>query len=144
MNWGYKILALYLSFVALIVTLMVRSYGHTTQLEYKDYYAREIRFQEQLDAMHNAEAMPVQVGIDISTSSITLAFPAELSKSGITGEVILLRPSDSNLDRTFTLAPDANGGQMIPVTALAKGAYKLQLKFSAAGKPYFIEKTIRL
>jgi hypothetical protein len=54
MSWGIKITLLYLAFVALILTLVFTCFGHKTELEYKDYYARELRFQDQIDAATNA------------------------------------------------------------------------------------------
>ena len=46
MSWGIKITILYLGFVALILTLVFTCFGHKSELEYKDYYVRELKFQE--------------------------------------------------------------------------------------------------
>ena len=42
MNFGVKITVLYLSFVALILTLVFMSFSQKVELVSKDYYAQEI------------------------------------------------------------------------------------------------------
>ena len=50
MSWGIRITIMYLGFVGLILTLVFTCFGHKVELESKDYYARELRFQDQINA----------------------------------------------------------------------------------------------
>ena len=45
MNWGYKIILVYVLFVAGIVFLVVRSSMENTDLVTSDYYEKELKYQ---------------------------------------------------------------------------------------------------
>lgn len=144
MSWGIKITILYLSFVTLILTLVFICFGHKTELEYKDYYARELKFQEQIDAATNAANLAEPIFSQVHTSHILIKIPKELLGSGLTGKIILLRPSDSSKDKVLELAPDEDGTQIINRSGFTMGEYKMQILFNANGKSYFKENIINL
>jgi hypothetical protein len=144
MNWGTKIAILYLSFVTLIVVLVVRCFGHKSELEYKDYYAREIRFQQQLDASSNADKLPVPIDISATERSVTLSLPVSLITQGIHGTITFSRPSDASLDREFVLHPGANGVQVLNTSELRHGIYKVMIAFNAGGTEYFKQEVVNL
>jgi hypothetical protein len=115
---------LYLGFVALILTLVFTCVGEKVELESKDYYARELRYQEQLDASKLVEVF----------------FPQALLSSGVTGSINFLRPSDSSKDKLFALKPDASGRQVFGSDGcFIKGAYKMQISFTSKGKAFYKE-----
>jgi hypothetical protein len=57
MNFGVKITALYLGFVALILTLVFMSFGQKVELVSKDYYAQEIAFQDKINSINNERSL---------------------------------------------------------------------------------------
>ena len=57
MNWGIRIAILYLGFMALILTLVFTCMNNGSELESRDYYARELKYQAQIDATSNANAL---------------------------------------------------------------------------------------
>ena len=57
MNFGGKIVILYLSFVGLILTLVFMSYGQKVELVSTDYYAQEINFQQKINATNNEKSL---------------------------------------------------------------------------------------
>jgi hypothetical protein len=141
MSWSTKILVLYLGFVALILTLVFTCFGHKTELEYKDYYAREINFQQQLNAQQNAADLPVPITYTLQRGNITLSFPPELL-TGISGAIKLLRPSDASKDVNVTVHPDEAGHQVI--TGLQKGVYKMRVRVEQNGNRYFKEAVLNI
>src|SRR5262245_50808441 len=124
MSWSTKILTLYLGFVALILTLVFTCFGHKTELEYKDYYARELSFQEQLDAQANAGNLKEPIGYELDAGKVFLSFPEEIL-SGLTGNIEFMRPSDASKDILIAARPDAAGNQV--VDGLSKGVYKMRI-----------------
>lgn len=86
MNWGAKITVLYLAFVAMILVLMFTCFGHPTELEYKDYYAREIKYQDQIDASTNANNLTAPIEYELQKSTIQISVPNELLGAGSTGK----------------------------------------------------------
>ena len=141
MSWGIRITVLYLGFMALILTLVFTCMGNKSELESKDYYARELKFQDQLDATNNANALQKPIDYVIRERSVQLIFPQEILSADFSGEVNFIRPSDSSKDKKITLKPGAEGMQMID-PGFAKGVYKMQVVVKSKGKSYFKEATL--
>jgi len=141
MSWGIRITILYLGFVGIILTLAFVCFGEKVELESADYYAKELKFQDQLDATENLNALPQSVSHVIRDRSIQLLFPQDLISGDFKGTVNFLRPSDASKDRMVQLAPGVDGIQMID-PGFIKGVYKMQISFSTLGKTYFKEDVI--
>jgi hypothetical protein len=98
MNFGVKITILYLSFVALILTLVFLSFGQKVELVSKDYYAQELKYQDKIDAINNTNALASSIDHKIEASTIVLNINPELNSSGLSGSINFFRPSDSSKD----------------------------------------------
>lgn len=144
MSWGIRITVLYLGFVALILTLVFTCFGHKTELEYKDYYARELRFQDQIDASANAANLETPIDYQVKGAHVLIKIPKEILGAELSGKIIFLKPSDSSQDQTLQLNPDSEGKQIVNGSHFTKGVYKMQIVFSSNGKSYFTENTINL
>lgn len=144
MSWGIKIALLYLGFVTLILTLVFTCFANKTELEYKDYYARELRFQDQIDAATNAGNLETPIDYQLNNDYVRIMIPKELLEKEFKGTITFLRPSDSSKDQTLGLAPDGSGEQIINTLAFAKGVYKMQIAFNSGGKEYYKENIITL
>lgn len=144
MNWGAKITVLYLAFVAMILVLMFTCFGHPTELEYKDYYAREIKYQDQIDASTNANNLTAPIEYELQKSTIQISVPNELLGADLQGKITLLRPSDSKFDCSFELALNQEGKQSITDSSLPKGVYKLGISLKKGSKSYYKEGVINL
>ena len=64
---------------------------------------------------------------------VTLPDPA------VSGTITLFRPSDFKLDQTVTLAPGADGRQLVPDVPLASGLWRVQVEWVQAGERYYHE-----
>ncbi len=141
MNFGVKIIILYLSFVGLILTLVFMSYGHKIELVSKDYYAQELKYQDKIDAIKNANSLASSIDHRVEGKNITLAINPELLTSDFSGTINFFRPSDSSLDVNMTMS-FTNNTQHITTDKLKHGSYKMQLTWKSAGKNYFKEEVI--
>jgi hypothetical protein len=141
MSWGTKITVLYIGFVCIILTLVFICFGHKTELEYKDYYARELKFQDQIDAINNANALVQGIDYEIKNRTVKIILPEKLMSGDFNGSALFLRPSDASSDLTLKLTPDTSGTQLIDEGFL-KGVYKMQLSINSLGKSYFKEAII--
>jgi hypothetical protein len=144
MSWGIRIALLYTGFVGIILTLVFICMSHKTELEYKDYYARELKFQDQINAAANTRQLKATIGHEIKDRSILISIPSEISEPGMCGIIRLMRPSDSSLDLQFIILPDVEGRQMINDHRLRAGVYKLIIEISSGGKDYYKESVITL
>jgi hypothetical protein len=141
MNFGGKIVILYLGFVALIVTLVVMCFKQDVELVSADYYDQEIKFQDKIEACNNEKQLLKSIQHDISEEAIVLRIDSALLTKDFTGTIILFRPSDSKMDKEYKMA-FRNNEQKIDSRELAHGAYKLQLSWVSNQKHYFKEDVI--
>ena len=141
MNFGVKITILYLSFVALILTLVILSYGQKVELVSKDYYAQELKYQDKLDAINNANALTSSMDHRVEGSSILLSINPELMSADFSGTINFFRPSDSSKDVQLKMN-FLNDQQIINTSKLQHGTYKMQLTWKSNGKNFFKEDVI--
>jgi nitrogen fixation protein FixH len=144
MSWSIKITILYLGFVGIILTLVVTCFMHRTELEYKDYYARELNFQEQIDASNNAIMLPQPIDYLVTENGVEIVIPESLQRSDFTGTVYFMRPSDSAQDKKIELEKNKTGRVTISKSELQTGIYKMQLTMSSDGKNYYKEAIINI
>lgn len=141
MNFGKKIAVLYLSFVALILTLVFMSYGQKIELVSKDYYAQELKYQDKLDAINNNNALSNSIDHSVENGTIFLKINPEIVGSDFSGTVNFFRPSDSTKDVQLKMNFE-NNQQIISTRILLHGTYKMQLSWKCNGKNYFKENVI--
>ncbi len=142
MNWGTKIAVLYLSFVGLILVLAFTCFGQNVELESKDYYAKELKFQDQLNAENNANALTAAIEYNVLDKAVELVIPAEVLSADLKGNVTFFRPSDASKDRTIDIKTNAEGKQLIKDQSFVKGVYRMKVAFSSKGKNYYKEAVI--
>jgi len=141
MNFGNKILILYLSFVSLIATLVTLCYKQDVELVSSDYYSQEIQFQDRINATNNEKRSEYTIRHNVSTNGIAFTVDSALLTKDFKGSIILFRPSDSKLDRTYPMN-FVNQQQVIENKTLVHGVYKLQLSWTSNQIPYFKEEVI--
>jgi hypothetical protein len=142
MSWSYRIVILYIGFMSIILTLVFTCFGEKIELESKDYYAKELRFQAQIDAEQNAKELPVPIRHEVRGRTVELQIPAALLGGGLEGEVHFFRPSDSSLDRVLVLSPDSNGICVLRDENLLKGFYRMQITLKSNGTRYYKQEVI--
>ena len=141
MNFGVKITILYLSFVALILTLVFLCYGQKQDLVSKDYYAQELKYQDKIDAVNNSNALPNSISHKVVGSTIVISVNDSLPLNNFSGIINFFRPSDASKDVQLKMA-FVNNQQIIDKRALQHGSYKMQLSWENDGKKYYKEEVI--
>jgi nitrogen fixation protein FixH len=141
MNFGVKITILYLSFVALILTLVFKCFGQNVELVSKDYYAQEIQFQDKINAINNEKNLPGSIHHSVNGKEIVLTIDSALLSKDFKGTVNFFRPSDSSKDIQLKMN-FVNNEQIIHSNELIHGTYKLQLSWESNQTKYFKEEVI--
>ena len=143
MNWGYKIMIVYLVFVAGIVLLVFKSSNQKIDLVTPDYYAKELKHQEKIDAISRTKALTSKVKYEVANNTMIITLPAEFNGKDLNGEVLLYCPSDNNKDikKHFTTS---NSTATIALPNGINGAYELQIDWNAETSAYYFEQKIFL
>jgi hypothetical protein len=141
MNWGKKILIVYLVFVAGIVFMVFKSSMQKTDLVTTDYYAKELKYQDKIDEMNRVSALTGPVNYIVNGNEIIIDFPKDFSGKKLTGEAVLYCPSDENNDiiKPFSVLDESLKLQLPPGK---NGLYQLQLTWLEGGVTYYFEKKI--
>jgi hypothetical protein len=141
MNWGNRILLLYLGFVALIITLVVFSFSQKVDLVSPDYYARELNFESEIIKMKNEAALVEKPKVILSNEQLQFSFPTAFKDKKITGTVLVYKPSDANED--YTQAIDAIKGEVkIATRNFSAGMRKVKITWKVDSLYYLTESVI--
>lgn len=142
-NWGAKVAILYLSFVALIITLVVGSMHQKFDLVSKDYYKQEIEYQRVIDASKNQAALSAPVTVIKASNEVLINFPQDFKNKNISGTIQFYSPIDASMDKQFNIAA-VNNSMAINDKDLHKTNYKVKLSWQANGKNYYQESDINI
>lgn len=143
MNWGYRILILYLSFVAFMVVMVMVSVMQTDiHLVAKDYYKQEIAYENQIDKIKNANAMQFD---SITYSKENQVLQVNLNQPIQKGEILFFRPSDARKDFRLPLQIDESMKQYISTKAMDKGLWRVKMQWNDANnKLFYFEQKIMI
>ena len=143
-SWSYRITILYVGFMALILTLVSICMKQTVELESKDYYAQELKYQDRIDATNNANTLAGTIEHEVNGKQIILSIPTEQLSKDFFGEVYFFCPSDGLKDIKVKMQFDASGKQLINNAGLQKGTYKMKLSWKSNGKNFYKEDIISI
>ena len=142
--WPISIVAFF--FVAIIgcCTFVAFCSRHPADLVAADYYEQEVRYQGQIDRLRHAQqnARTATVRYDEASRLICVSLSPNLSPAKATGSIQLYRPSATNLDRQFKLAPDDKGVQTIDAGSLLPGLWKVRVSWIVDDKEFFMDQKI--
>jgi len=141
--WPYGItifLALFLvTMIALVIVISRQRYD----LVAPDYFAQEIRYQDQIEREVRTAALPEALRIDQARAGqpVVIAVPASL-RAGLSGQVRLVRPADASQDRQVALRPDTEGRQELALPREVAGRWQVQVRWEHGGQEYYTERQV--
>jgi FixH len=141
MNWGHKIIVVYIVFVAGMLFLAYKSSTQNIELVTGDYYAKELVYQQKIDQAKRAALLSAPVDIKINHHELAIIFPKDFTAKKITGEVTLYCPSDEKKDmhQQFTVTDSAVS---ITVPGNYRGLHYVKINWSAGDVNYYYEQKI--
>ena len=141
MNWGNKLIIVFILFAGLIGTMVYKAVNTKFDLVSKDYYKDELRYQDKIDGKQNANKLG-NVLVSQTAEEVLLAFPEEMKGKKLEGEVLFYCKTDADKDKKITIQVDENGQQRILKNKLHKGPYELKLNWQTASDKYYTEQNI--
>ncbi len=141
-SWGTKIMILFISFVILIGSMVFMSMQQNTDLVNEDYYENELKYQDRINEMNNANALSESVTHTILLNNVQIQFPSVFKGKNVTGEILFFRPSDKSKDYKTAIQLNQEAQQLIDTEHLHKGMYRMGIRWRADSKAYFMEEVI--
>lgn len=145
MNWGNKLVLVFIVFALLMGTLVYKAINTKFELVSKDYYKDELRYQDRIDGKNNVAALTGKVALTQDAETVMIDLPSEMKGVKVEGEAWFYCKTDAIRDRKITLQVDTAGRQVILKKQLVKGtAYELKLNWQVAEQKYYTEQPINL
>jgi len=139
LNWGSGIFLFIVLFLATCFAFIIYTTRERWSLVEEDYYPKELRHEEKLVKMRNANGLKGQLRFLMDKSNLILQFPADFHGKAITGKVDVYRPSDENLDLIIPVSVDTLLIQLIPLNKFSHGRYVIKVEWRSEGKDYYKE-----
>jgi hypothetical protein len=141
-HWGKGIIIVFVLFAAGIALMVTVSMRQKVDLVTDDYYDRELKHQEQIDRSTRSAAMGDSLRIVTSASELTIRFPASYLHRTVSGTVSFYRPSDRRLDVVIPVLLDGTASQILPLSSLQQGVWKMKLEWTVDDISYYREEPI--
>lgn len=137
-NWGTGIVLAFIAFISFILYFVVRmsmddQANH--DLVTKEYYKRELAYQNEIDASENAAKMGAKLKVVKSEKGLTIFFPNQFEPNKIKGTVSLYRPSNKHLDIDFPISLSKTH-LLIPDNRLVDGRWDISVKWEYKGNTF--------
>ena len=142
--WPISITVFFVILICAIFSFILFANRHREELVRPDYYAEEMRFQQQLDRLNRTQPIKDRIAIsfDPGERSVRISLPVGTDNPSVVGEIHLYRPSNSRLDRKMRLTLDAHGIQRINAAGLRPGLWKVRVQWTVEGREYFLDETV--
>lgn len=137
-SWGHKIAAVYLLFVAGMLTLVYRATQEDYDLVTEDYYGAELKYQTVIDQKARVAHLSAPPQVAVADGKLQVQLPAEFNGKATEGELYLYCPSDdrNDLRRNFSIT---EGGFSLQLPPTIKGLFEIKLSWKSGGQTYFHE-----
>ena len=143
MNWGNKIVVVFIGFAALIGTLVYSCMTQDFELVSADYYKDEIAYQKNIDGSSNANKISPLVISQIN-DNIEIKLPDEQANQPVTGKVWFYCATSSASDLRLPLSTDKNGTMQIRRSLISNAKYLVKTSWQVNGKEFYNEQNFQL
>lgn len=146
-SWMLGIIGVYSTFA--VGTLAVVGFTFTQKIELvsKRHYEEGVNFQTKIDNSYRAAALQESLSWKLSSDKkmLEISYPASFLASGnVSGKITFFRPSESTMDKTFSIHIGNDGKQYIPLAEIPSGFWMISLEVNADGQGYFKESQVFL
>jgi hypothetical protein len=141
MNWGYRILTIYIIFIAGILFLVFKASSQNQDLVAADYYEQELKFQERIDETSRANALSASIDVKVCEQSLLIAFPAELKGVAVNANILLYCSADKKKDWART-ASTSSAAISLPLAPGQQGVYDAKITWTANDIRYYSEQKL--
>ena len=139
MNWGNRVIIILVIFVAGILSMVYISMRQTNEVVDANYYEQEMMYQQVIDGKKNLGSLDDSVTIKSDGAVIKIAFPASTVAQLDSGSIQFMKLSNAKDDKFIPMSGSRTDLYQVPLSYIAKGFYKVRIRWSNEGKPYYHE-----
>lgn len=141
MTWGNKLIIVFILFAVLMSTLVYNCMNQNFELVSKDYYNDELRYQDKIDGVNNANKLTtVQIGQ--TGEEVCVQLPKELNGLATSGQLWFYCVTNASNDRKIPVVVNEDGKMLIDKRKLAKTNYQLKLNWQTGNDKFYNEQSL--
>ena len=144
MNWGQKLIIVFMVFAGGMAYLAYRCMHVSTELVSKEYYKDELKYQDIIDGTKTANALSGRVELSQQGPVITVQLPDEMRHQTVSGNIWFYCAADASRDRHIPLATNEEALQQIDKNVLLPGVYTVKFDWTSNNKNYHTEQPFRV
>jgi hypothetical protein len=144
MNWGHKLLLVFLVFAIGIFYLVYRSMHVDTELVNNEYYKDELKYQEVIDGTRLANTLSSKIRISQENEKIVVQLPAEMKNEKVFGTIWFYCAAEEKKDRHMPIGINADGSQQIDKKIFLPGNYTVKFDWNSNNRHYYSEETLTI
>ncbi|MEO5998226.1 MAG: FixH family protein [Chitinophagaceae bacterium] len=144
MNWGNKLIAVFLCFGASMGFLVYRCMQVQVNLVSNEYYKDELAYQQVIDGKIMAGRLSSAVTLMADSEHLIIQLPSEMKSKSIKGDILFYCPSKSANDKKSVLQTDQSGRQVLPATFLSRGKYQVKINWKSDNISYYSEQPLNV
>ena len=137
MNWGKGITIALALFMSFIIVLVVSLMSNKIDLESEDYYAREVAYEEEIQAIKNAQSS-LPILLKQEEGKIVVQIPEGMKYTDV--EILFKRPDDEKKDQLFKM--DNSRMLVLENDLFSKGVYAIEISYLKDKEPCLIKESI--
>ncbi len=141
MNWGYKILSVYIVFIVGILYMVFKSSNQNQDLVTKDYYEQELKYQQVIDDAARASALSSEVKYELIGELMKISLPKEMEGKKSAVHILLYCTADKSKDIVSDQVTET-ALLNLPITGNNKGLHELKVSWVTEGKSYYSEQKL--
>lgn len=144
MNWGYKITIVIITFIVAMLSMVFIASKQTNDMIDSNYYAKELAYQQIIDAVDNTKPYLANISIVQTNKAILLKLPKDISNAlDANASIELIKVDNKTKDITISLVLN-NGEQLISKSRLHTGAYLARISWKNNGIAYYYKQNINI
>lgn len=139
MNWGQKLLVVFIVFATGMIYLVYRCMHVSTDLVSREYYKDELKYQDIIDGTRTANTLSGRVQLIQHNEVITVHLPSEMKNEKVSGTIWFYCAADANKDRHIPIATSEEAEQQLDKKILLPGIYTVKFDWISNNKHYHAE-----
>lgn len=139
LNWGHKLVIVFILFGTLIGYLVYRSVTTNFDLVSKEYYKDELAYQQVIDGTKRAGELSSAVAVVQDNDSLVIRFPEEMKRGSIKGQAWFYYAPDMRRDRKLPLETTGNTEVKFSRSIFIPGNYTVKISWENNGEQYYSE-----
>ncbi len=144
MNWGHKLILVFVIFAAGMIYLAYRCMHINTDLVTKEYYKDELRYQDVIDGTKSADSLSRKVQLIQRDEAITVQLPGEMKDEKVSGNIWFYCAADAKRDRHISIEMNSEGFQEINKKIFLPGNYTVKFNWTSNDRHYYSEQPLTI